>query len=564
MPDTTNLIICEEMLIETETAVRSEGLSKVRIFTYPASWCQGRVDWTMVSKLMADKSIPKGRSCIIITDKMGLIIDAPKDMGRWKKVNVRHLTDLFLAEGTVEALERDGTYPMLPARAVACLDEGRPAIAQTSAALRKVVLVDVLKKDDLESRATDLGQRLGVPCEVMTTEIDIFRLNMSGILLRSMLEAEADVHRSTQIALDRTKADYAMIFDVLDRISRVMDEASVVGSVLDLFTVLFSPRTIMYASERNGSIDKMVSRGKTLKVLWDPHKVAEACGTSSYALTKTGFCLRVKSMDKTMGWIEFIDLEYPEHKERYLEMAKAICDVFALSLSNARAFQEMRRMQDVILDLNEAMRLINKTMRHDMMNEMTIVSGALQLYRGKHEERKLDMAENAVIRSIRLIEDMKELESGLLANKASETIRVRETITKVLSTFDLPSSIDGEEVVVKADGAFHSVLENIVRNAIKHGRTDRVHVSIRTNGHNCTVSVMDWGKGIPGPIKTKIFEEGFTYGTTGGSGLGLYIVMKVMKRYGGTVGVRDNDPNGTIIDLTLPIADEDLSERSPS
>jgi two-component sensor histidine kinase len=559
MPDTTNLIICEDMLSETETAVRSEGLSKVRIFTYPASWCQGRVDWAMVSKLMADKSIPKGRSCIIITDKMGLIVDPPKDMGRWKKVNVRHLTDLFLAEGTVEALERDGAYPMLPARAMACLDEGRQAIAQTNAAIGKVVLVDVLQKDDLTSMAMGLGQRLDLPCEVMTTEIDIFRLNIGGILLRTMLEAETEAHRGAQTGLDRTKADYAMIFDVLDRISRVMDEASVVGSVLDLFTVLFSPRTIMYASEHNGNIENMVSRGKSLNVLWDPYKVAEACGTSSYALTKTGFCLRVKSMDKTMGWIEFMDLEYPEHKERYLEMAKAICDVFALSLSNARAFQEMKRMQDVILDLNEAMRLINKTMRHDMMNEMTIVSGALQLYRSKQEERKLDMAENAVIRSIRLIEDMKELESGLLANKASETVKVRETVTKVLSTFDLPSSIDGEEVVVNADGAFHSVLENIVRNAIKHGRTDRVNVSIRTNGHNCTVSVMDWGKGIPDPIKTKIFDEGFTYGTTGGSGLGLYIVMKVMRRYGGTVGVRDNDPNGTIIDLTLPIADEKLS-----
>ncbi|MDD1771788.1 MAG: HAMP domain-containing histidine kinase [Methanomassiliicoccales archaeon] len=563
MPDTTNLIICEEMLSETEAAIMSEGLSKVRIFTYPASWCHGRVDWTMVSKLMTEKSIPKGRSCIIITDKMGLIIDPPKDMGRWKKVNVRHLTDLFLAEGTVEALERDGAYPMLPARAVACLDEGRPAISQTNTALRKVVLVDVLQKDGLSARARDLGQRLGLPCEVMTTAIDIFRLNIVGILLRSMLEAESESHRSTQAAMDKTKADYAMIFDVLDRISRVMDETSVVGSVLDLFTVLFSPRTIMYASERNGSIENMVSRGKTLEVLWNPNNVAEMCGTSSYALTKAGFCLRVRSMDKTLGWLEVMDLEYPQHKERYLELAKAICDVFALSLSNARAFQEMKKMQDVILDLNEAMRLINKTMRHDMMNEMTIVSGALQLYRSKHEERKLDMAENSVIRSIRLIEDMKELESGIMANKASETVRVRETITKVLSTFDLPSSIEGEEVLVTADAAFHSVLENIVRNAIKHGKTDRVHVSIRINGHNCTVSVMDWGKGIPDSIKTKIFEEGFSYGSTSGSGLGLYIVMKVMKRYGGTIGVRDNVPNGAIIDLTLPIADEELSERSP-
>jgi two-component system sensor kinase len=63
--------------------------------------------------------------------------------------------------------------------------------------------------------------------------------------------------------------------------------------------------------------------------------------------------------------------------------------------------------------------------------------------------------------------------------------------------------------------------------------------------------IEDFGKGIPDEIKERVFEEGFAYGETGRSGLGLYIVKKVVERYGGRVEIENNSPRGTVVILRL-------------
>lgn len=214
---------------------------------------------------------------------------------------------------------------------------------------------------------------------------------------------------------------------------------------------------------------------------------------------------------------------------------------------------ERKRMEQSLLDTNDAIRLINKTMRHDIMNELTVTSGGLDLYRLKGSDRALVLAENAIARAIKLIDNMRSLEAGLLSGRNFKEYDIREVAAKVLSTFELPSSLEGPSAIVEADEALPSVLENIVRNAVIHGRTDRLRVEISVQGDRCLVSIMDWGIGIPADVRSRIFEEGFRFGSSGGTGLGLYIVWKVMNRYGGSVSVRENQPNGTIFDLELPL-----------
>ncbi len=41
------------------------------------------------------------------------------------------------------------------------------------------------------------------------------------------------------------------------------------------------------------------------------------------------------------------------------------------------------------------------------------------------------------------------------------------------------------------------------------------------------------------------------YGETGNTGLGLYIVRKIMENYGGCVHVEDNTPKGAVFVLAL-------------
>ena len=69
---------------------------------------------------------------------------------------------------------------------------------------------------------------------------------------------------------------------------------------------------------------------------------------------------------------------------------------------------------------------------------------------------------------------------------------------------------------------------------------------MKEDGRWGVLRVADTGKGIPDHIKQRIFEEGFT---TGGTGIGLFIVKKLTDILGGAISVYDNEPSGTIFEV---------------
>jgi signal transduction histidine kinase len=107
------------------------------------------------------------------------------------------------------------------------------------------------------------------------------------------------------------------------------------------------------------------------------------------------------------------------------------------------------------------------------------------------------------------------------------------------------------DCMIMADEALIPALDNIINNAIVHGRTGKVMVEIRSDPvrKTCEMRIADLGRGVPPEIKGLIFQEGFRYGETGNTGLGLYIVKKTMERYGGQVLVEDNQPRGAVFVL---------------
>ncbi len=55
--------------------------------------------------------------------------------------------------------------------------------------------------------------------------------------------------------------------------------------------------------------------------------------------------------------------------------------------------------------------------------------------------------------------------------------------------------------------------------------------------------------------KDQIFDEGEKGLDSQGTGLGLYLVRTLVRRYNGDVAVKDNDPEGSVFTVELPLAD---------
>jgi len=103
------------------------------------------------------------------------------------------------------------------------------------------------------------------------------------------------------------------------------------------------------------------------------------------------------------------------------------------------------------------------------------------------------------------------------------------------------------------------VLLNLLTNAIKYSpQADRVVVRTTQDDQNATVSVQDFGIGIPKADLTRIFDRFYRVTTDGrdgysGLGLGLYIAAEFIKRHNGRIWAESVEGEGTTIAFSLPL-----------
>jgi signal transduction histidine kinase len=108
-----------------------------------------------------------------------------------------------------------------------------------------------------------------------------------------------------------------------------------------------------------------------------------------------------------------------------------------------------------------------------------------------------------------------------------------------------------------APGVLSSIVENLVRNAIRHMPPDceprvvRIHAEEHLD--SVRVEVADTGAGIPGELQRTIFEP-YVRGssTRPGLGLGLATVRRLVQSHGGKVGLRSQVGKGSTFWFELP------------
>ena len=131
----------------------------------------------------------------------------------------------------------------------------------------------------------------------------------------------------------------------------------------------------------------------------------------------------------------------------------------------------------------------------------------------------------------------------------------------------LAVNIPAREVIAiaSADG-MRQVLLNLLDNAVKFGPTDEiVVVSLEMSGATARLTVEDRGAGVPPGDRRRIFEpfeRGRSRGS-GGAGIGLAVVRRIVSEHGGTVTVEDAPSGGARFVVSLPLA-QDEAHESPA
>ena len=121
-------------------------------------------------------------------------------------------------------------------------------------------------------------------------------------------------------------------------------------------------------------------------------------------------------------------------------------------------------------------------------------------------------------------------------------------------TFEVASP---DEIVVSDMGVIRQIVTNLLSNAIKYAppRT-KVRVEIFFEPTEWTLKVIDQGDGISEADQEKLFTPFFrvenTHHQVEGTGLGLYLVAKLVQRLEGLVGVNSNPGEGSCFWVILP------------
>jgi len=109
-------------------------------------------------------------------------------------------------------------------------------------------------------------------------------------------------------------------------------------------------------------------------------------------------------------------------------------------------------------------------------------------------------------------------------------------------------------LVIGNPGAIADALRNLIENALAHTPPEsEVVVEVGPEG---TISVQDSGPGIPAEDRPQIFER-FWRGKgvrTNGAGLGLAIVMEIVRAHGASITVTERVPRGARFDLRFGTA----------
>lgn len=226
-----------------------------------------------------------------------------------------------------------------------------------------------------------------------------------------------------------------------------------------------------------------------------------------------------------------------------------------VKILNLKELEEKLRNYSILLDklneLKEAFRLMNQALRYDVLKKLQIISGYVESYELTNDPSFLQKAVKNVKECGEYIEKIGSLEKVISSEKVElRPIDVKKVVEEVKANYE-------KEIIVKGfctamgDDNLYLVIENLIDNAVRHSGTDRVEVVLSEIGGEVEIRVIDYGTGIPAEIKKELFKEAFRYGESAGLGLGLYIVKKIVERYGGRVWVEDSKPKGATFVVRL-------------
>jgi signal transduction histidine kinase len=233
----------------------------------------------------------------------------------------------------------------------------------------------------------------------------------------------------------------------------------------------------------------------------------------------------------------------------------------------------LRRMTAALERSNEELEQFAYVASHDLREPLRTIAGYMELLERRYGAELDETATHYIQRTVagtkrmqRLIQDLLEYSRVQTQGGAFEEVDLGELVKEVLGSLERMIEERGVQVnvgplpVVQADPSqMERVFANLLTNAIKYAPEDRTPVvsvfAVEEDGA-WQVCVEDNGMGIPEGEYEQVFALSRRLvprePDDPGTGMGLSIAERIIKRHGGRIWVESVEGEGSVFRFTIP------------
>ena len=223
-------------------------------------------------------------------------------------------------------------------------------------------------------------------------------------------------------------------------------------------------------------------------------------------------------------------------------------------LSISRDTTELARFDQTMQDMNRRLKLLSGITRHDLLNQLMVLAGYLQLHKRALGEQASYPYLARVERSIEVIREQVEFTGayeamGTTSPKWQSIAKLIAVIPEGKEIKELVMTQKVKEMAILADPMLPKVFGNLLLNSIQHGKkVTRVEIDCQEVADGLILSYADDGVGISQESKCHVFEKGFGKGT----GLGMFLSKEILGMTGIKITENGEPGKGARFEMLVP------------
>lgn len=135
-------------------------------------------------------------------------------------------------------------------------------------------------------------------------------------------------------------ADYAMVLDMISRLSGRMTETQIVEKIFDMYQTLSRSGSMAYLSMSEAGAGRLQARPEDIDTAEAARRLADYQAHHGLTESGRGFFIQIDHGETTLGILEIDDLPLPEDREHYLNLSLNFTSVLAIAIEKARLYED--------------------------------------------------------------------------------------------------------------------------------------------------------------------------------------------------------------------------------